>query len=83
MSESGARGQPIETQLRFVTDLVDHGAAVDGQVIRIADATWAVHGRIPVDGDVIIAEFDDPDAASAVIDRLWQPRPLTLGARTT
>jgi hypothetical protein len=79
----GVQEQPLEAQLEFVSDLLDHGATVDGQVIRIGTGTWAVHGRIPVDGGVIVAEFDSPEAASAAVHRLWEAAPVTLGARTT
>ena len=31
---------------------------------------WAIHGYIPVDGEVILAEFDHREMASSVLARL-------------
>lgn len=31
---------------------------------------WAIHGYIPVDGEVILAEFDDRESASAMLQLL-------------
>ncbi|MBO0730361.1 MAG: hypothetical protein J2P57_13965 [Acidimicrobiaceae bacterium] len=31
---------------------------------------WAIHGYIPVDGEVIFAEFDQPETAKAVLAQL-------------
>ena len=50
--------------------LLAQQARVAGDILRIEDHTWAIHGVIPVDGDVIIAEFGDREEAQAVLDRL-------------
>jgi hypothetical protein len=31
---------------------------------------WAIHGSIPVDGEVILAEFDQRETAEAVLAHL-------------
>jgi hypothetical protein len=43
---------------------------IDGDVFRIDDNTWAIHGAIPVDGEVILAEFEKPEDAQAILKDL-------------
>jgi hypothetical protein len=50
--------------------LYSHLGWIDGDVFRIDDNTWAIHGVIPVDGDVILAEFGKREDARAVLERL-------------
>src|SRR3954469_16810873 len=45
-------------------------AWVDGDVVAIDDGTWAIHGVIPVDGEVILAEFGTLEEAQAVLERI-------------
>jgi hypothetical protein len=42
---------------------------------QVGTHTWAIHGVIPVDGDVIMAEFDTYREARIVLDRLATERP--------
>jgi hypothetical protein len=39
-------------------------------VIEISAHTWAIHGSIAVDGDVIMAEYDSEERARIVLDEL-------------
>jgi hypothetical protein len=42
-----------------------------GQDVFQMDADlWAIHGYVPVDGEVILAEFDHRDTARAVLAQL-------------
>jgi hypothetical protein len=41
-----------------------------GDLFQIDTQTWAIHGSIPVDGEVILAEFDQPETARTVLDQL-------------
>jgi hypothetical protein len=50
--------------------LIDHDVTIEGDVIEVAANTWAIHGVIPIDGDVIVAEFGTYDEARAVLDEL-------------
>jgi len=50
--------------------LVAQEARVAGDVVEVGPHTWAIHGVIPVDGDVILAEFGGPDEARALLDCL-------------
>jgi hypothetical protein len=59
-----------EPQLQFLDQLIPTNPAISGDIAKINDDTWAIHGRIPVDGDVILAEFASYDEARSVLDRL-------------
>lgn len=64
---------PPEVILRpevILEALVNQQARVAGDILEIEGHTWAIHGVIPVDGDVIIAEFDSPQDAHAVLDQI-------------
>ena len=39
-------------------------------VFQMDTELWAIHGYIPVDGEVILAEFDHRETARAVLDQL-------------
>jgi hypothetical protein len=64
---------PIEPQVEFLNRLVDAGAVVDGDVVEITSETWAIHGQVPVDGEVIMAEFDSLDGARTALEKLAPP----------
>jgi hypothetical protein len=57
-------------RLRFIEELVDEQAVVDGDVLEIDEHTWAIHGSIGVDGEVIMAEFAREEDARTVLDEL-------------
>lgn len=59
-----------EVEVRFLDELIDEHAAVAGDILEINPQTWAIHGTIGVDGDVIMAEFDSLAQARAVLDHL-------------
>jgi hypothetical protein len=46
--------QQQDAQLLFLEALVEGRANIDGDVVEIDAHTWAIHGSIPVDGDVIM-----------------------------
>ena len=52
-----------------ILGIVPHTREIHG-ILEIVPRTWAIHGTIAVDGEVILAEFDSPDAARAVLDSL-------------
>ena len=45
-------------------------ARVAGDIFEVDAQTWAIHGFIPVDGEVILAEFDHPETARSVLEQL-------------
>jgi hypothetical protein len=57
-------------QLQFLRELVDANVIVAGDVVRIGVTTWAIHASIPVDGSVLVAEYDSLEEASEVLRRL-------------
>jgi hypothetical protein len=56
---------------QIVEDLIDVHARVARDVVQIAPSTWAIHGPIAVDGEVIMAAFTSRAAADLAIDQLW------------
>ncbi len=52
-------------------ELIDEHYPFDCNLIEIDPHTWAIHGSIPVGGEVILAEFGNQDDAKAALDLLW------------
>jgi hypothetical protein len=59
-----------DNQLRFLRDLEQESASIAGDVFLVGDHQWAIHGFIPVDGDVLMAEFDSYDEATNILHQL-------------
>ena len=59
-------------QLGFLRDLIEENASIAGDVVQLADNLWAIHGFIPVDCEVLMAEFDSYDAAMITLAQLPQ-----------
>jgi hypothetical protein len=57
-------------QLDFLERLVDAHANVAGDVGHIGADSWAIHGSIPVDGDVLVARYGSREEATDVLERL-------------
>jgi hypothetical protein len=55
----------------FLEELVDGHASIDGDILEIDAHTWAIHGSIPVDGNVIMAEYDTLDEGTQVLNELF------------
>jgi class 3 adenylate cyclase len=72
--------EPFDRYQPIVQELIDEHVRVSGDIISIDSSTWAIHGFIAVDGDILMAEFDSPDEATAAIEEIRagvaQPRPL-------
>ena len=62
--------QPIAQQ-RIIEDLIYEHARVARDIVQIDAQTWAIHGFIAVDGEVIMAEFNSRSDAEAAIEQLW------------
>ena len=71
MSNSPSRGPDQRVRPEVILDaLLNQQARVAGDILEIGAQTWAIHAVIPVDGDVIIGEFDSPREAHAVLEQL-------------
>ena len=62
-----------DPQLTFIRELLAEDATVAGDVLEIDEHTWAIHGTIALDGDVIMAEYDTEAHAHIVLDELSSP----------
>ena len=69
-----ADDQP-DRQLLFLQEMAEEHATIAGDVAEIDSHTWAIHGVIPVGGDVILAEFETYDQAKTVLDNLTTDEP--------
>jgi hypothetical protein len=59
-----------DAQLVFLEEMVEEHATIAGDVVEIDAHTWAIHGSIAVDGDVIMAEYESEAHARFVLDEL-------------
>ena len=63
--------QPHEqADLGFIQELIDEHFPFDCNLIEIEPNTWAIHGSIPVGGEMILAEFGNRDDAEAALELL-------------
>ena len=71
-----------DRQLSFLRELVAEHATIAGDVFEVGTDTWAIHGSIPVDGDVLLAEYDTQDEAKQALGKLAVPDPGTAVHRS-
>jgi hypothetical protein len=67
---AGNAGSESDPQLLFLEELAEEHATIAGDVIEIDAHTWAIHGSIAVDGDVIMAEYETEEHARIVLGEL-------------
>ena len=60
----------LDPQLVFLEEMVEEHATISGDVLEVDAHTWAIHGQIAVDGDVIMAEFESEEHARIVLGEL-------------
>ena len=70
LSQGDGSNEADHRELVFLEELVEEHATIAGDVIEIDTHTWAIHGSIAVDGDVIMAEFDTEEHARTVLGEL-------------
>ena len=63
------RSEP-DNRLEVLEELVEENASVAGDVIQVRADLWAVHGFVPVDGDVLMGEFASYDEATRILGEL-------------
>ena len=76
MSEQQGR---LTQERAFLESLIEQHAIVADDLAAIDPGIWAVHGVIPAGEHVILAEFDRPEMARAVLDSLPPNRELRVG----
>jgi hypothetical protein len=59
-----------EADERVVAEVVDEHILVSCDLVAIDERTWAIHGSIAVDGEVLVAEFDNRADAEAALDAI-------------
>jgi hypothetical protein len=65
----------LDPRLRLLEQLVDQRVPIAGDVLEVSLGVWAIHGSIPVDGEVILAEFGVLDEARSVLHQLGPNHP--------
>jgi hypothetical protein len=58
----------VREDVAGLADLVADGIDVDGQVVRVAESTWAIYGHACYEGGLIVGEYADAEDAAAVLD---------------
>lgn len=59
----------MNTEELAVRDALEERVSISG-LVSIDEEVWAIYGSIPVDGQVIVAEFDDRTAAEYILRRV-------------
>jgi hypothetical protein len=67
---NGQFGEQPDNQLRLLHALIEEHATIAGDIIEVGADTWAIHGSIAVDGEVLIAEYDSLEEARSALDRV-------------
>jgi hypothetical protein len=60
----------LDPRLHLLEQLIDERVRIAGDVLEVSRGVWAIHGSIPVDGEVILAEFSLIDDARSVLEHL-------------
>ena len=74
-SEDERTSSRLQADIAAICDLVNRGMQVDGEVV--VGERWGIYGRTAYDGELLLAEYDDPAEAAAVLAAIPPPaRPL-------
>ncbi len=68
-----AQDEQDDDKILFLQQLVEERATIAADVVEVDAQTWAIHGVIPVGGDVIMAEFETQDQAKKALRKLSAP----------
>jgi hypothetical protein len=68
-----AQHEQDDEKILFLRQLLEDRATIAADIVEVDSQTWAIHGVIPVGGDVIMAEFETQDEAKAVLGELSAP----------
>lgn len=70
LASADSRHELSRSDLQVVEALIDERYPFDCDVIQVNENTWAIHGPIPVDGEVILAEFSTREDAEVALELL-------------
>ena len=70
LAPTDTRRELSRSDQQVVEALIDEHYVFDRDIIPIDDRTWAIHGPIPVEGEVILAEFSTQDDAQVALELL-------------
>lgn len=70
----------LDVDVQMLRDLIQRGFEVDGEAVLCERMTWAIYGRTTYDGEIILAEYQNPEDARTVIRAIVErqigaPRP--------
>ncbi len=75
MTVPGTHGSHHEHDTDLSVELAKQPVEIDQDVIEIDEDSWAIHGRIAYDGEVIVAEFASEEEAWTALEGLVPPDP--------
>jgi hypothetical protein len=64
------RRELSDADRRVVQELVDEHIQVSCDLVFIDENTWAIHASIAVDGEVLVAEFDNRADAQSALEQI-------------
>jgi hypothetical protein len=76
------RTERPDPQLVFLRELLGELVIVAGDVVEVGLDTWAIHGSIPVDGEVIMAEYHTHEQARRALGQLTATSATVASAST-
>jgi hypothetical protein len=59
-----------EAEERIVETLIEEHVHVSCELLPLDEHTWAIRGSIAVDGEIIVAEFDERADAEIAVEEL-------------
>jgi hypothetical protein len=71
----GTHGNHHNHLADVLVELAGEVVEVDKDVIEVDEDTWAIHGRIAYDGEVLVAEFASEEEAWAALSDLTATDP--------
>ena len=68
-------------QIQLISNLIDARITLAGYVVQIGPQSWAIPGTIPVDGNVLVAEFASSGKTPQRDPRRGRPLPVGQSPR--
>lgn len=59
-----------DLQLRFLHLLAEEHAYIAADLVMLGEGSYAIHGTIPLDGEVLMASFNREQDARGVLEQL-------------